>query len=132
MSTQEHAEMVAGIRQAADWLEQHPEMMAHSPNAMITFWPETREGVAEFCRAAAPVSKNNPKDWESTATYRRGLGPYVYLQAFISRERVCRKVEVGTRKVERVDPAIKVDLPMVVVEEPVYAWRCDPVLGKPR
>lgn len=44
------------------------------------------------------------------------------------REGVCEKVQVGTKKVERVDPEVYDSLPRVEVEEPVYEYRCpDPI-----
>lgn len=36
----------------------------------------------------------------------------------------CEQVQVGTRRVERVDPALYASLPKVTIEEPVYEWMC--------
>lgn len=44
------------------------------------------------------------------------------------RDGVCEQVQVGTRKVERVDPEVYDSLPRVEVEEPVYEYICaDPI-----
>jgi hypothetical protein len=45
------------------------------------------------------------------------------------RDGVCEKVQVGTKKVERADPAAYDALPRVIVEEPIYEYRCpDPIV----
>lgn len=44
------------------------------------------------------------------------------------RDGVCEMVQVGTKKVERVDHEAYIALPKVLVDEPVYEYRCpDPI-----
>lgn len=46
------------------------------------------------------------------------------------RDGVCEMVQVGTKKVERVDPEVYATLPRVEVNEPVYEYRCpDPIVA---
>lgn len=43
---------------------------------------------------------------------------------------VCERIQVGTKKVERLDPDALRDIPRVIVDEPVYEYRCpDPIVA---
>ena len=45
-------------------------------------------------------------------------------------ETACERVQVGTKRVERVDPQAYAALPKEMVDEPVYEYRCaDPLAG---
>lgn len=45
-------------------------------------------------------------------------------------EALCERVQTGTRTVEKIDPDYLLDAPKVVVEEPVFEYRCsDDILG---
>lgn len=58
-----------------------------------------------------------------TVTVRFYNGHQVHLYA--ARETVCERVQVGTRTVSKPDP----NAPTVDVEEPIYDWKCEPIMG---
>ncbi|MCC2033099.1 hypothetical protein [Microbacterium allomyrinae] len=46
------------------------------------------------------------------------------------RSGVCERVQVGTKRVERFDPAVIASIPKVTVDEPVYEYMCpDPIVA---
>jgi hypothetical protein len=116
----DRAEMIAGLRAMADWLEAHPGV------AVDRFSPVTMNLFAETEDEARAVRAAAPGGWEKDAkgdylTYARqfsgeGYRCVVEYQVHVNKRSTCERVQVGTRHVEAVEAH----------DEPVYEWRCAP------
>jgi hypothetical protein len=76
--------------------------------------------------AGAKIGEVN-KVMDNYAGLSRRFGPHV-LQVFTTRERVCERVQVGVETVSRPDPEALALVRTVETVEPIYEWRCGPLL----
>ena len=126
----EHAEYAAGLRQLADWIESHPEIDLPE-NEIKNYGLYNKEKAATVARAMGGRVK---KIWDDTLfTLSREFGPIV-LSYLGTRSNICQQVKVGTRVVpEQYVPPRPAQEAQTIPEheEPVYEWRCAPLLQKP-
>jgi len=124
-----HAGMAKGLREAADWLEAHPEVL--KPVISIQFFPnlaykDPKKETETLVRALGNADKRG-----STEAYfrlRKWLSGGIRLEVAVEREAVCTRVQVGTRHVEE---TVKPATPKEVIpahDEPVYKWECPSIL----
>ncbi len=114
--------ILAGLREFIAFMESHPgaPLPCLSPlNAFV----DTKEELAAAARAIGGHIQKQPYDgWY---TLRKDFGAIRY-DVNIEREKVCERVEVGTRTIaaqpERVLPATEETI------EPVYDWKCTEIL----
>ena len=117
------AALVAGLRAAADWYEQHPEYAERTwGGARLDMFFETKDQLLAF-KHASGATRHEKGAVPSYFWLRRDFGGGIVLDANIPREKACRKVVVGTREV----PAETIE---AHVEE-VIEWQCDPLLSDP-
>ena len=119
-------ETVKGLRELADFIEQHPDLNWSYVGARCGTVVDTGEDLAAF----AATGGKWDKDAYDTGTggnfaLRRKFGP-VELSVLASRDQVCERKVVGVEVVEIPDP----DAPRVTVEREVVEWTCAPVLAK--
>lgn len=87
------AEYSAGLRELADWVDTNAELLDEQQrlqpdSRMILFYATTPERLAEYVRLIGGGEKNGDDNY---FTVTRRFGP-ITLQAYTSRENVCRKV----------------------------------------
>src|SRR5215831_18144484 len=109
MATRE--EIIAGLREMADWLEATPE-------APVSSWM----APMVWCPSPSKESQNN------TFELRKDFAGGVFYLADTRRENVCTKRVVGTKKVEVQDPQLLAEVPKIEVDEDIVEWDCHPLL----
>ncbi len=113
-----NAEMAAGLRDLADWLDAHPDEEV-SGNVRLLAYRFDADEFRATVRALGRGAKESNDEWASVI---RSFGPAVAIYAYTAREQVCRKVVVGTRvEPERVIPAREVE---------IVEWECQPILAE--
>lgn len=113
MDTARRAAFIAGLRELAAFLEQHPDVDAPRHQTM-NFFPRTREKMQKIARGAS-WDKVWLEDW---FTLRKTFCDDLTLEINIERGTVCRKVKTGTTIV-----SAKPAEPEHEVE--TYQWVCD-------
>lgn len=123
-----HKEYADGLRQIADFLEAHPEI--DLPEARLTNYSLDKSKAPLVARAMGKAEKV----WADTLfTLRRNFGE-ITLEYHGLRSNICERVIVGKTHVPEVHVPARIAEEAHTVpahEEPVYEWRCSPVLGKP-
>lgn len=104
---------IAGLRQLANWLEDHPGIEAPYAmgGAVFVELAEARDFMAE---APGGWDKRDSGDYWA---YGRQFAGHVTYTAYVARENLCRKVQIGTKTVDAVPEH----------DEPIYRWECAPV-----
>jgi hypothetical protein len=116
------AEVVAGLRALADFLEQNPKFYLPNPN--FNLFVSDKEELAAIAREHGPVTKHWSGDY---FWLRKQFGGGVDLEFNIRREQVC-KLEITKKTVTR-PKMIQDGEETVEVEE--QTWSCDePLLAK--
>jgi len=114
---------IDGLRAFADFLEKKPDLIPISKfNPYILC--DTAEEFALFVRK---LGRGEKQANDTAMRVNRMFGPHM-LTIYISREQVCTKVKVGTRKVLKEVPTYTTQ----EVEEDVYEYECKPVLSLPQ
>lgn len=120
-------ETIAGLRELADWLEQHPEQAAHldlAGGTKLYHFSHTREEFTDAARALGGHRQKNADDaWFNV---ERQFGP-ITVQVTIAREKVCEKIVTPREVTKHVpDPALVSEIPLVAVTEVVedVEWVC--------
>lgn len=143
-TTDQRAAFTAGLRDLADWFDQHPEIdlpyqITGSP-VPVRFtigifpsdaaWEEGEDDTAgRFAAAARALGGERRKEaTETTMRVVRTFGPGLELNIWASRERVCEAVVVGTKTVTREEVVTPAVTRLVVEDQDVIEWRCQPVL----
>lgn len=117
-----------GLRELADWLDQHPEQAEQLREIRALAFPsDTPEGVAEWARALGSAQKEYTGNDLFKLT--RMFGP-VELRAVVYRSAVCTRRVVGTREVVREVPDPAAPLIEVTETEEIVEWDCEPILGR--
>jgi|SRR5215831_19492228 len=124
MATRE--EIIAGLREMADWLEATPEAPVSSWMAPMVWCPSpSKESLVALAKAAGGISK---KYQNNTFELRKDFAGGVFYLADTRRENVCTKRVVGTKKVEVQDPQLLAEVPKIEVDEDIVEWDCHPLL----
>lgn len=104
------ADTIQGLRDLADFLEQHPRI-GHAVVRADGFFDDAGE-----LRAAIRLTGGWDKRYlPSFAIYTKKFGATVELELNIDRDKVCRRVQTGTKHVDAVEAH----------DEPVFEWICD-------
>ena len=124
MTDQERRDFIDGLRQVADFFEQHPSVPMPQSDMTINVFVSTREEMATIAR----VSKWDKIFDNNFFMLRKSFGPLLLLDVNAWRDVICKQVSKGTRivpaKPEEVIPA------QPEREEEVFEWVCDePLLG---
>lgn len=127
MSTTDNAATVGvsyadQLRALADLLDEHPELVRYQTLDHTIFVDDVNEAVA--LRRGIGGHWNKVEVGSTYLDLRRPIGPDVCVSLTIRREQACERVQVGEREVTVPDP----DAPKVTLTEPVYEWRCSPLL----
>lgn len=118
-----------GLRELADFVEPRPELFSVYVVAgvWLNLFADSREEFAEKARDFGDADKIERGDWY---ILRKRFGPHG-VDLNIRREKVCTRVQVGTRTVSAPDPEAAAALPLVETEEPVYEWQCPDSILRP-
>ena len=142
MSTN-RADYIAGLRQLADVLEQHPDLplplrgsKSVVPVDWLLFGGDTRDNLAAQKRVAAQIVRALPCKFDKHVTanlfrYSGELGG-LHVQVVVDQAAVCERVVVGTETVTREVPdPDAAPVPTVTVTETVekVEWQCRPLLA---
>lgn len=123
-----NAELIARLRELADFLEAHPELPECYSTPIFdlsVYGEDAKEQLAHFAKVAGRVEKS--------ATYRtfylrKSFGP-IRLDMNAMREQVCERVLVGTKvEPEHFIPA-QPETFVPAQEVPIYEWRCGSILA---
>lgn len=143
MSETLRAEFTTGLRDLADWFDQHPEMdlpyeatpghhsggVRFSIGVLETFEPDD-DLPGRFAEAVKALGGARTKDVDDGyMRVTRKFGPGVNVEVWAARNKVCEAVVVGTETVienEIVKPA---ETRRVEKQRDVIEWRCAPVLS---
>ena len=120
---------VTGLRAAADFYEQHPEIVVPSETAITNYRVDSKEEARLVIKAVGTCQK---KYDEYNFTVVKEITPNFNLRFVFLRDTVCEKVIVGTKVVpEHVIPAEPAREEKFVPrrEEPVYEYRCPSILA---
>lgn len=113
-------EYVDGLRALADFVEQHEELPVPS-YVLSSIWfhgESARKNLEAVAKAFGTFEKHAG---ESYFEISKKFGPHI-LEANTTREAVCVRKVVGTRKVKKIEPA------EVEVEEEIVEWKCPSLL----
>jgi hypothetical protein len=121
--TDQRSEYIAGLRELADLLQDHPEVpLPYNGTTTELLWIEyDRDIIATIIKALpGPVTKHYTAAGQFQAKTRlHGLRVEV----------VCERVVVGTETVTV--PAVEAR-PEAIVEQEIVEWRCHPILADDR
>ena len=119
-------EYIAGLREIADWWEQHPEVEPPVDQRVLVY-VQTKEDLADVARALGRAEKYGDDNWFGV---KRKFGP-IYLDAYGERQTVCTRIVKGTRTVTHEVPDPDATLPTITVTEEVedVEWVCEPLLS---
>ena len=128
-----NASQIATLRQAADWLDEHPELPRVYLGCIGVF-PPGKDQKAEVALVAKAMghAKKNYLDSSIHLTKNFGDGTKNFGDGTISyvadRDKVCERVQVGTR----IEPSHTIparDEQFIPEHEvAVFEWKCSPVL----
>ena len=137
------AAYIDGLRQIADWLEQHPDVplpylgfagstklqAQNVPAVPIYVWDDQRQRMAAIARAMGGAEKDAAGDRFRLTRHFAGIA----VVASAERDQVCERIVVGTREVteEVPDPEALAAVPKVTVTKTVedVEWRCGSLLA---
>lgn len=109
MTADRRAATIQGLRDLADFIEAHPQIpLPFMPGFDVMF-----DDVDALRAAFHLTGKWDKKYLPTYAYYRKDFGP-VGLELTIARDKVCRRVQTGTKRVEAVEAH----------DEPVWDWVC--------
>ncbi len=114
-----HRDFVKGLREMADWYEQHPETpIPAAPSFMIM----VNDGVS-FRKAVQAARSGKKTEFGNYIGFSKMFGGVGWTIA-ISRSVICERIQVGEREVpaEPAKPART---------EPIYEWKCPESLLSP-
>lgn len=112
-----------GIRQMADFLEQHPDVPLPSDHQPVYIWgTDAKRQLAAAALALGDAEKEADASFFSLV---RRFGPIVYTVK-ACRENVCERVVVGTKTITTQVPPEGVEMLTVTSEEEIVEWRCPP------
>lgn len=114
-----NADLIQGLRDLADFLETHPQPEAQYAHNVTLSVFVTPEELTERIRGAGTVEKVAAGEW---FWLRRAFGPHVVLDWTVAREKICRRVVVGTRVVPATPEALVAAQPERVEE--IVKWEC--------
>lgn len=121
----ERDDVVKGLRDLAEFLEKHPEAPTPSSLTVDVFvYNDLGSPPAEsVLQAVAKTPGGCAKEvTDSFFTIVKSFAGNVDYAVNASRGSVCRRVQVGVKKVKVPDPDVFV--PQVEVEQPVYDYEC--------
>jgi len=127
-----HKEFAEGLRQAADFIEAHPEI--DLPEDTLTCYGLYSKDKAATVAKALSSGGRCDKVFEDTLVTLKRMFGVITLRYIGTRSNVCEQVRVGTRLVPEqfVPPRPATEAQTIPEhEEAVYEWRCAPLLGKP-
>jgi hypothetical protein len=111
-----------GLRELADFAELHEDLFDCAPRVICNVFAHDAGEMAAKARLMGKANKREQGDWYFL---ERSFGPHS-IALNISREKICERVQVGTKRVMKPAP----NAPQIEVEEPVYEWSCpDSVLA---
>jgi hypothetical protein len=117
--TEEKRAYIDGLRQLADWLEDHPMLPAPSSTDFYIF-AYSKEKFSEYARGMGKAEKSSSGGYFNITHEFPGE---LKLQLTATHGAVCEKVKVGTRKVvKKVYPDVQPT--EEIVEEDIYEWVC--------
>ena len=126
MTTEHHTNLVDGLRQLADFLDENPALADRGWVPKLFVWADTE---AEFKANNALLGTFTKSSCGKYLNAERMFGPIV-LQSTIAHENICEQKVTGTRKVTKYVPAdpdyVAPELVEVEVEEDVTEWVCPP------
>ena len=118
-SPKERADMIAGLRNLADFLEQTPEFDDFCLPLEVLSFAKGKMQLAATAKLIAPCIKQTCGDW---FYFIRDFGGEVRIKACIERTALCEKVEVGKRIVPARPETVLPATPEK--EETVWEWVC--------
>jgi len=111
---------VAGLREMADFAEQHPDLFEKQYGETINLFASDAEDMAKQTSRLGTSTKLVSENWY---TMSRRFGPH-RVDLNIARKQFCERVQTGTKTVKQPDPEALKQVPTIEVEEPVYEWLC--------
>jgi hypothetical protein len=124
---------IKGLRALADWLESTPEALPDEPcwdGIHLNVWPDgTDDEKKQKIIALAQAGSIDKHYGGNYMDLRKDFGGGVKYEMSIKRDLVCTKRVVGTKTVEKRDPELVEQVPMIEVEEDVVEWDCHPLLA---
>lgn len=125
-------EFVAGLRAVADWYEARPELNPPVSTVHYAYYGgdmgggnlvDSKTGLRWFAKLAGKVRKA-VTEYTYSLTAEPDANSTVAVCA--SRSAVCEPIEVGTR---HVPPVVVPEQITPAYDEPIYEWRCPPILA---
>ncbi len=111
----ERDDVIQGLRELADFLEQHPDVPAPAYNTLnAQAW--SKEALTLAARAASWTKDYN----DNYFSLRRMFPGYLTFDVYVERNTICRKVVTGTR-LEPAQPEREVETYERVCDEPLLA-----------
>ena len=111
-------EFAAGLRAAADFFEQHPDLAPVSGDTQIDYFAIDKAELANIARRIGRSEKGQVNSW---FYLRKNFGGRVYFDVNVARELVCKRTVIGT-----VEHPAELKEPWT---EEIVEWECDPVLA---
>ena len=126
MNTEHHTNLVDGLRQLADFLDENPALADETIAPKMYLWASTE---AEFKANNSLLGTFTKSSCGQYLNAERTFGS-VTLQSTIAHGDICEQMVVGTRTVTKQVPAdpnyVVPEYVTVEVEEDVTEWVCPP------
>jgi hypothetical protein len=121
-----NADKIAALRQAADWLDENPELPSLYVSCIGVFM-KGKDQKLEVAIVARAMGKAEKSYLDTTLYLTKSFGSAT-ISYVADRNEVCDQVLVGTRiEPAHVIPA-REEQHVPEHEVPVYEWRCSPLL----
>ena len=126
MNIEHHTNLVDGLRQLADFLDENPALADHGWMPKLYVWASTED---EFKANNALLGTFTKSSCGQYLNAERTFGS-VTLQSTIAHADICEQKVVGTRTVTKLVPAdpdyVAPEYVTIEVEEDVTEWVCPP------
>jgi hypothetical protein len=123
--TEHQQQYLDGLIELHKFLSERPALIPEAPIIVDNFvWDEDQ--FAPKVKALGSAEKKNTSDYYYL---RRNIGIHK-VEVTIRREKVCERVQVGTKEVTHTIYPENVQTTTITEEVPVYEWKCpDSILG---
>lgn len=124
-----NTKQIVALREAADWLEKHPELPEIYMGNIGVFHRDVANQRSEAAMVARAMGHVDKFWGDNSIHLLKRFGKEATIAYLADRDQVCERVQVGTR----VEPAYTIpareEQHEPEHEVPLYEWRCDPILA---
>lgn len=126
-----NAEIIKGLREYADWLEANPDLPEiYVGNAGVFRRDFTGDQIRNMVAVARAMGHAEKMYTDTSLHLNKVFSGDVRVSFVADRAEVCERVQVGVKVIPEVVLEAREQTVIPAHEEPVYEWRCEPLLAK--